>query len=505
MNQTILELKSISKFYPGVQALKDVDFELKIGEVHVLIGENGAGKSTMGNLIIGAEKPNTGNILFEGREQSFESPADAICLGIAGVNQELMLIPWLNAAQNIFLNREPRNKRFPFIIDYKKMNKDAQEILKSIGGSNIQVSRPIKLMSAAQKQMVEIAKVLVMNPKVVIFDEPTAILSEEEVDRLFFKIESLKKKGAAIIYISHRLQEIRRIGDRVTVLRDGAKIATLPIGETSEEELVRLMVGRHISKLYHRNRRKPGKEILKLENCFCASGPKNINLVIREGEIVGLAGLVGAGRTEIARALYGIDSFSAGEYTFLGEKRSLKNHPNVMIKKGMGFVPEDRKELGLSLSHSIMVNMLLPGIRKIFPFIYNRTKAEIITNEYIEKLRVVTPSAHQRVRQLSGGNQQKVVIGKWLITESQFYIFDEPTKGIDVGAKTEVHKLMDELAYNGAGVLMISSDLPEILGISDRIYIMFRGEIVEELSHEEATQEKVANIMLGAKHESVYR
>lgn len=365
MNQTILELKNISKFYPGVQALKDVDFELKIGEVHVLIGENGAGKSTMGNLIIGAEKPNTGNILFEGREQSFESPADAICLGIAGVNQELMLIPWLNAAQNIFLNREPRNKKFPFIIDYKKMNKDAQEILKSIGGSNIQVSRPIKLMSAAQKQMVEIAKVLVMNPKVVIFDEPTAILSEEEVDRLFFKIESLKKKGAAIIYISHRLQEIRRIGDRVTVLRDGAKIATLPIGETSEEELVRLMVGRHISKLYHRNRRKPGEEILKLENCFCTSGPKNINLVIREGEIVGLAGLVGAGRTEIARALYGIDSFRAGEYTFLGERRSLKNHPNVMIKKGMGFVPEDRKELGLSLSHSIMVNMLLPGIRKL--------------------------------------------------------------------------------------------------------------------------------------------
>lgn len=501
MNQTILELINISKSYPGVQALKNVDFDLKTGEVHVLIGENGAGKSTMGNIIIGAEKPNSGEIILEGKKVSFERPADAIRHGIAGVNQELMLIPWLNGAQNIFLNREPRKMNLPLMIDQKKMQNDAMEILSSIGGSSIQVSSPVKLMSSAQKQMIEIAKVLVMKPKIVIFDEPTAILSEEEVNRLFEKIEALKQEGAAIIYISHRLQEIRRIGDRVTVLRDGSKVATMPIEETTDEELVRLMVGRHITNLYARARRVPGKEILRLENCSCTEGPKNIDLVVREGEIVGLAGLVGSGRTEIARAIFGIDSFESGKYSLFGKNRLLKNHPSTMIKDGIGFVPEDRKELGLSLTHSIMTNLLLPGIKKIFSFVYNAKRAESETESYIKRLRIVTPSPHQRVKQLSGGNQQKVVIGKWLVTESNFYIFDEPTKGIDIGAKTEVHQIMDDLANKGAGILMISSDLPEVLGISDRIYVMFRGRIVQELSHEEASQERVAQTMLGAKHE----
>jgi len=494
----IIELKNITKTFPGVTALSEVNFDIMPGEVHVIIGENGAGKSTLGNIILGAQQPDTGEILLNSQPVSFRNPADALRQGIGGVNQEFMLVPWLSAAQNVFLNREHKSQRVPFLIDKKSMYNQASAIFKSLG-LEIHPSTVVKRLTAAQKQMVEIAKVLVEKPSVVILDEPTAILSEGEVNLLFQKVRQLKESGTAVIYISHRLQEIREIGDRVTVLRDGKNIDTIKIVDVTDAELVRMMVGRTIDKMYPRHRREPGREVLRLVNCSVPNGPRNVNLTLYEGEIVGLAGLVGAGRTELARAIFGIDRFDSGEVYLYGESWPLKTLPSRMIKAGIGFVPEDRKELGLALRLTVAFNIVIASLKRLFRFIYRPGEARTVVKKHIENLRIVTPSVEQLVYQLSGGNQQKVVVAKWLETKSRIMIFDEPTRGIDVGAKTEIHSLMDQLVKEGAAILMISSDLPEILGMCDRVYVMYHGEMVGEIPYAKIDQNYVAALMLGTE------
>jgi ribose transport system ATP-binding protein len=492
----ILQARGITKEFPGVRALEDVGFELNPGEVHVLIGENGAGKSTLSKILMGVYTPDRGEILFEGRPVSIRNPLEARRYGIAGVHQEFMLIPWLNVAQNIFINREPRIwKSLPF-IDHRRMHAETRDVLSQLDLS-IDTKRPVKYLGTAQQQMVEIAKILALNPKVVIFDEPTAVLTEREVERLFGRIRTLRAQGVGIVYISHRLPEIRKIGDRVTVLRDGKYVGTVPIGEVSDDGLVQMMVGRSITQLYARHRRPAGKEVLQVRRAASKGKVPEPELSVREGEIVGLAGLVGAGRTELVRSVFGADPLNRGEIN-LFERKVTPKSPSQMISLGMGFLPEDRKQHGLAVKSTVAWNTVMASLRKRFPgFLVSRAGVERIAQRYVTDLRIATPSVRRVARYLSGGNQQKVVLAKWLDTESRMLIFDEPTRGIDVGAKVEVHGLMDRLAGEGAAILMISSDLPEVLGMSDRIYVMFQGRIVGHFSHEEATQDKIASLMLG--------
>jgi ribose transport system ATP-binding protein len=497
LTKPIIEVKGVTKVFPGVKALDDVSFDVLPGEVHVLIGENGAGKSTLVNILLGSYPPTEGVMYLDGEAISFQSPSEALRHGIGGVNQELMAVPWLSVGQNIFLNREPRKPGLLKLIDFGKMHKDSAEILASMD-VHIDTRLPIKKAEAATRQMVEIARVLVTDPKIIVLDEPTAILSDKEVELLFAHIRALREKGASIIYISHRLQEIRQIADRVTVLRDGKKVATVGIDEAGDDELVKMMVGRNIDKMYPRNRRAPGKEVLRLVGCSVKDGPEDIDLVVREGEIVGLAGLVGAGRTELARAVFGVDSFEAGEMYLYGEKIEAQT-PSRMIASRVALLPEERKQLGAALKLSVAFNVLMASFKQVFGFVYRRKAAEAIAARRVEELRIVTPSVRQLVYQLSGGNQQKVVLSKWLQTESKFLIFDEPTRGIDVGAKVEIHTLMDKLVADNAAILMISSDLPEVLGMSDRIYVMYHGRFVGRFNHDEADPNKVAALMLGAE------
>lgn len=491
----VVQMKGISKYFPGVKALDDVSVDIYPGEVHVLIGENGAGKSTLSKILMGIYTASSGEILVDGQQVNISSPSVARAHGIGGVHQEFMLVPWLNVAQNIFLNREPRWKN-TFLIDHSAMHRQSRELLSSLG-VDIDTRLPIRRLGTAQQQMVEIAKALEQKLRVFILDEPTAVLSAREVELLFKQVRRMKEEGVAIVYISHRLQEIREIGDRVTVLRDGKHVTTCPLSEVTDDELVRLMVGRNISLMYPRHRREPGAEVLAVSNLCVKNGPQNINLKVHSGEIVGIAGLVGSGRTELARAVFGIDPIEKGEVRLYGQPVKPQS-PNQMVKRGMGLLPEDRKQYGLALRNSVAQNTVMASLRQRFPKgIISERKIHELAGTYVEKLHIATPHVRRTVGYLSGGNQQKVVLAKWLDTESGFLIFDEPTRGIDVGAKVEVHTLMDQLVQQGTGILMISSDLPEVLGMSDRIYVMYEGRIVGHFTHEKATQEKVASLMLG--------
>jgi len=345
--------------------------------------------------------------------------------------------------------------------------------------------------------MVELSKVMASNPRVLILDEPTAVLTEREVECLFKRIRELREQGIAIIFISHRLQEIREIGDRVTVLRDGKNAATGLMNEISNDELVRIMVGRNISQMYPRNRRLPGEEALHLKGLSVKGGPKNVDLVVRKGEIVGISGLVGSGRTELARAIFGIGQIEQGEITLFGDKVTPRS-PAQMVRKRVGLIPEDRKHLGLTMKFSVAWNVVIASLKLHFPhFVVSYSKVSRLAEKFVKELRIATPTVSRQVKYLSGGSQQKVVLAKWLNTDSKLLIFDEPTRGIDVGAKVEIHTLMDNLVQNDIAILMISSDLPEVLGMSDAVYVMYQGKLSERFSHEEATQDKVASLMLG--------
>lgn len=499
MSETILlKAEGISKQFPGVQALDDVNFDLREGEVHVLLGENGAGKSTLMKILAGAYQPDAGKIYLNGNEVAFSNPRQAQLAGIAIIYQEFNLVPYMNVAQNIFLGRFP--KKNGIFLDHKKMHADAQKLLKSLY-LDLDTSLNTISLGTGQQQMVEVAKALSVNSKVLIMDEPTASLTETEIEHLFMIIRELKKRGIGIIYISHRLQEVHEIGDRVTVLRDGKYIGTHKVKDVTVAELVTMMVGRDIKNMYERTYLKPGEEALRVENVMCGKRLRGASITLHTGEIVGLAGLIGAGRTELARAIFGVDPIESGKIFVFG-KEVRPTSPAQMVQAGISLLPEDRKNQGLCLILPTSDNIVMASLQKMFPkFFVNSRKEKSVVVDYIKDLRIATPSPSRITQFLSGGTQQKVVLAKWLCTEAKIFIFDEPTRGIDVGAKAEIHGFMNELVKNGGAVLMISSELPEVLGMSDRVYVMREGRIIKELNRKEATQEKIIAYAMGGEGE----
>jgi len=496
MEKAILTASLITKLFPGMKALDDVDFDLRPGEVHILVGENGAGKSTLAKVILGAYKQDEGEVFFENERMDFNGTKEALAKGIVAVYQEFTLVPYLNVAQNIFLNREYKSKIG--LIDHKRMEAEARELLKSLNCEYIKVKTPVKRLSVAEQQMVEIAKALSFKPRVMVFDEPTATLSEREVDSLFEQIHKLKKEGIGIVYVSHRMQEFPLIGDRITILRDGKKISTVGIEECTNEELVKMMVGRDISQVYVRTPNKHTGEALRVEQLEDYAGKvKGVDLYVNKGEIVGISGLVGAGRTELAQLIYGITPIRAGKL-FIKGKAAVPKAPIGAVKSGIGLVSEDRKKQGLALDQSIAHNIIAVSLKKEFPkFFVSKKRIEEIALSYKKQLRIATTSVNKPCKFLSGGNQQKVVLAKWLSFDPEIIIFDEPTRGIDVAAKMEIYALMDKLASEGKAIIMISSELQEVIGMSDRIYVMHEGKMVHVCQRDEYTSEQIGAMMLG--------
>lgn len=491
----LLKAENMTKAYAGVQALKTASFELRAGEVHALIGENGAGKSTFIKIITGAVEADSGKLQIDGQAVKENSPTLAKSLGVAAIYQQPALFPELSVAENIALGQE--KKGFLGLVDWKSRRRIAQELLNEVG-AKIDVDVDAGTLTMPQQQLVEIARALGANAKILILDEPTASLSEEDTNNLFRVIRKLKAKGVGMIYISHRLEELPTIADRVTVLRDGTTIDTREMATVSRDELIKLMVGRELSQVFPKKEVKLGQIVLELKNFGCrAARVHDVNLSVRAGEIVGIAGLVGAGRTEFARAIFGLDTADSGEILLNG--KSVKNsHPRDAIHNKIAYLPEDRRRHGVILDLPISSNITLASLKILSGKLgLNFAKEKELAAEYTRRLGVKTPSIHDSVSTLSGGNQQKVALSRWLLTKPEILILDEPTQGIDVGAKSEIHELMTELAESGVAILMISSELPEILGMSDRIAVMDGGTIVEILDRRDATQARVLEIALG--------
>ncbi len=490
----ILQLNHITKRYPGVVALDDVSVSFEKGEVHALLGENGAGKSTLIKVLSGAISPDGGEIVMDGQTYGSITPALAQKLGIGVIYQEFTLVPTLTVAENIFLGKEYRKGVF---LDRKAMLRQASEILQEME-IKIDPDTPVRQLSVAYQQIVEISKALANDVRVLIMDEPTAPLTTAEVDCLFRMVRKLVAGGVTIIFISHRMEELFQIADRVTILRDGTYVQTLDTAQTDRAELISLMVGRSIDEQYPTRHVTIGEPVLEVEHLYAKDFIRDVSFQVRAGEILGLSGLIGAGRTELVRAIYGADPVQAGEIRLAGKPVHLKS-PAVSIHHGVALVPESRKEQGVVLGMSIADNMVMSTTRKLSRGIFlQKGRCRRLVSEYIEKLRIKTPSAQQKVVNLSGGNQQKVVIGKFLAADPMVYIFDEPTRGIDVGAKHEIYQLMNQLVSQGKAIIMISSELPEILGMSDRILVMHEGRLAGEMSRAEATQERIMHYASGA-------
>jgi len=485
----LLKLHNISKSYPGVQALKNVSFELKRGEVHALIGENGAGKSTLVKILAGAVSEDDGEIYLEDDKVDITSPQNAQKLGISIIYQEFNLSPYLNVAENIFLGREPV-KKIPGFIDWNTLYDKSEKILERVG-IHLDLKQQVQTLSVAQKQIVEIAKALSLNAKIIAMDEPSATLTDHELRSLFKLIIILKQEGIGIIYISHRLEEIFEIADRVTILRDGNHISTENIENLGKEDIIRMMVGRNVHEEFPRKRCERGKPILSVRNISRKGKLDIINFDVYVGELLGITGLIGSGRTELARIIFGADHMDNGEIFLRGEKVEIES-PQKAISLGIGLLTEDRKSQGLILGMSVRENITIAALESISNkgFI-SKVKEKAVIQKYINELKIKTPGIEQYVKNLSGGNQQKVVLARWLFTQSKMLIFDEPTRGIDVGAKVEIYNLINRLIEEGIGVIIISSELPEILGICDRILVMYEGKIKGEFSYDEATQEKI--------------
>ncbi len=491
MSEVLVMMDGIEKTFPGVHALSQCQFELRAGEVHALVGENGAGKSTLMKILTGVYKKDGGRILFRGKETEVLSPKAAQDLGVSIIHQELNLMPHLTVAQNIFIGREPR-QRVHFVLNEKEINQKTRQLLEMV---HLRLDPRTKVadLTVAKQQMVEIVKALSYNSKVLIMDEPTAALTEAEIEELFRIIRQLRENGVGIVYISHRMEELKRISDRVTVMRDGRYIDTVLTTETAVEQIIKMMVGREIYDTSHARPGNSGQEIvLEVKGLKRGRTIQNVSFYIRKGEILGFAGLMGAGRTEVARAIFGADPFESGEIYIHGRKVRIKD-PCDAVNHGIGYLSEDRKRFGLALAMDLESNMVLAAFRKFlggFGWV-NQTKVRAVTQEMIDNLKIKTPHSKQKVKNLSGGNQQKVVIGKWLVRDSEVLIFDEPTRGIDVGAKSEIYKLLNALAENGKAIIMISSELPEILRMSHRIVVMCEGRVTGQLSAAEATQENI--------------
>jgi ribose transport system ATP-binding protein len=489
----LLQMRAVSKQFPGVRALDDVAFDLQRGEVHVLLGENGAGKSTLMRVLSGACARDAGDILIDGQPVVLHSPRDAQALGISTIYQEFNLVPHLTAAANIFLGREPLYGAG--IINRRKLLADAASLLGSLG-TTIDPSARVKDLSVAEQQMVEVAKALSIDARILIMDEPTSALTESEIDQLFGAIKRLTGRGVAVIYISHRMEELARVGHRATVMRDGRSIATRPL-PCPIPELVRLMANRDITQHFPARTRRRGAPLLHVDGISRPPRLREVTFTLHRGEILGVAGLLGAGRTELARAIAGADVPAYGRVVLEGQPLRL-GAPSHAIRAGIGLVPEDRKRHGFVPGQSVAANLALPQLHRLARGgVIDRHRERALATKWIHELRIKTPDASARVLTLSGGNQQKVVLGKWLAAGADVLIVDEPTRGIDVAAKMEIYQLLDRLAADGAGILMISSELPEILGMSDRVLVMHQGRLQAVLDAGEATQERVLQAALG--------
>ena len=489
MGDLILSMKGITKSFSGVAALKNAALDLKAGEVVALMGENGAGKSTLMKILTGIYSKDSGEIQYMGQEVCFKGPAESEEAGISIVHQELNMMNDLTVAQNLFIGREEMNG---FLIDDKKMNEKARELFKVLK-IDINPAEKIGNLTVGKQQMVEIAKAISSKAKVIIFDEPTAALTDSEIEELFKVIRDLKKQGTGMVYISHRMDEINVISDRVIVMRDGEYVGTLITKECSKDDIIKLMVGRAIfgEPKTASNVAKDAPVVLKCENLNRGKAVKDVSFELRKGEILGFSGLMGAGRTEVARLIFGADKKDSGKI-FINGKEVTINTPEDAVAHGIGYLSEDRKRYGLIVDKSVEENTVISSLNDFVKGIFiDKAKSKEVSKKYVESLKTKTPSISQLVKKLSGGNQQKVVIAKWLVRNSDILIFDEPTRGIDVGAKSEIYALMEKLAKEGKSIIMISSELPEVLRMSDRVIVMCEGRITGILDIAEANQEVI--------------
>lgn len=486
MESYLLEMKDIHKHFPGVYALKGVNLTLKAGEVMALVGENGAGKSTVINVLGGIHPKDKGTILIDGVDANINSVLAAREKGISIIHQELVLVPHLTVAENIFLNREPVKQG---LVDFNKIFLDSQRFIDDLG-LNIRAEDRVSNLTIAQQQMVEIVKAISFHARIIVMDEPTSSLSEREIDALFQSIRALKARGLGIIYISHRLSELQQIADRVTVFRDGQSVGCYGIDEITQDELVKCMVGREVVNYYTRTFNQTGEVVLEVKG-LTSDRVRDVSFQLRKGEILGFAGLVGAGRTEVIKALLGFDRMTAGEIFINGEAVQIKK-PSQAYAKKIGFIPESRREESLFALQSNKFNFSIEILDHFIRGFFVDKKKELgLAEEYRQKLSTKMASQETLIQNLSGGNQQKVIISRWLATEPQILIMDEPTRGIDVGAKAEIYELMNHLAKQGMAIIMISSELPEIINMSDRVVVMREGTVSKILEREELSQEEI--------------
>lgn len=493
-----LKMSGITKRFPGVLALDHVSLRVKKGEVHALLGENGAGKSTLMKILSGAYVKDEGEIELFSQKVELGNPSVSKKLGIGIIYQELNLVPTLTVAENIFIGRYPRKNKIK--INWKSMYEQSEQILRDLE-VDVHATDITGKLGIAQQQMIEIAKAISLDAKIIIMDEPTAPLTDRETRKLFGIVDKLKSQGISVIYISHRLEEVKEICDRATVMRDGQTITEISVAETSIDQIIRYMVGRELTDQYPQIKKEIGDVVFEVKNLTIPGKVKDISFQIRAGEVLGIAGLVGAGRTETARGIFGLDTISSGQVFVDGKERVIRK-PGDAIAAGIGFVTEDRKDQGLVLCLSVGENITLASLDDIEKAgVLQLGKEEKIIQSYIDKMNIKTPSAKQRVENLSGGNQQKVVLAKWMLSNCKVLIFDEPTRGIDVGAKVEVYNIINALAKAGKAVMMISSEIAEVIGVSDRVMVMARGKKQGELSNEDVNQEKIMTLAIGMEDE----
>ena len=501
MKEPILTMKGINKSFPGVKALENVDLTVYPGEVHVLMGENGAGKSTLMKIIAGLHEKDSGEMYLKGEPVHFTSPSEAIKSGISMIHQELMPIPYLSVAENIFIGREPVRPIFRN-LDKKKLAENTIALCKQIC-IEMDPWTLVKDLSVGEMQMVEIAKAISINSDIIIMDEPTSAITELEVERLFSLIRNLKEQNVAIVYISHKMDEIYKIGDRITILRDGQFVESCLLKNLSRSQLISHMVGREISDIFPKTDCSIGGTVLEVRDLVLSNTFENVSFTARKGEILGFAGLMGAGRTEVVETIFGIRKKSSGSI-FINDKEVEIKKPSDAIKHKIAIISEDRKDVGLVLKMSVGENLTLSTLKKysVFNQIQKDKEKEAIQSQ-IDNMRIKTYGADQCVKNLSGGNQQKVVIGKWMLSEPEILIMDEPTRGIDVAAKAEIHKLISQLAGEGKTIILISSELPEIIGMCDRVLVMHEGQITGELNRDEFSQEKIMCLATGQNLEEL--